>query len=148
MKKSDWEDVVEGCKEFGVARSLSSIPRPYTKKDADWFINQCLGEIRRKKRDKYTFAIILKKENKLIGTTGLFSMKEKSKSCITGPWINKKYWRKGYIIEAKIPVLDFIFNDLNLERIETTAMVDNIAPNEMSKKIGFEYEGTKRKSTY
>jgi [ribosomal protein S5]-alanine N-acetyltransferase len=147
-KKSDWKDIVEGCKELDVAKNISTIPNPYKKKDAELFIENALKKWRKKDKDGYMFFIELKDEKKVIGSTSLYSINKLSKKAKTGSWINKKYWRKGYILEAKISILDFAFNKLKLEKLESGARVKNRASNLMSKNLGFKNEGTKRKSTF
>lgn len=145
-KRSDWKDVVEGSRDIQVSKMLAVVPHPYKKKDALRWINDVIKKWKKKKKEDYTFFIELKKEKKVIGATGIHKVSYIDKKAKTGSWINKKYWRKGYILEAKIPILDFIFNKLQLEKVETEAFVENKASNEMSKKLGFRYEGTKRKS--
>lgn len=144
-KKSDWKDILEGVNDLDVAKNLLKVSYPYKKKDAKSFINDTLKEWRKKEQKDYTFFIELKSEKKVIGSTGIHSVKKENGTATTGSWINKKYWKKGYITEAKIPILDFAFNKLNLRRLETEAFEENKASNNMSKKLGYVYEGKKRK---
>lgn len=145
-RKSDWKDVVEGVKNVEVTRNLKVVPCPYTKKDAIKWINTTVKKWKKKEKDDYTFFIELKSEKKVIGATGIHRISKKNGITTTGSWINRKYWRKGYILEAKVPILDFIFNKLKLRKVETEAYVENVASNNMSQKLGFKKEGTKRKS--
>ncbi len=145
-RKSDWKDILEGARDLDVSKELSDVPHPYKKKDAEWFIDDVIKKWEKKEKKNYTFFIELKSEKKVIGSTNLYSINQQDRGAKTGSWINKKYWRKGYILEAKIPILDFAFNKLNLIKIETEAFVKNKASNNMSKKLGFKKEGTKRKS--
>ena len=63
----------------------------------------------------------------------------------TGSWVNQKYWRQGYITEAKIAVNDFAFNKLKLRRLNSTVHVANKASNATQKKMGYKLEGVRRK---
>lgn len=146
VKKSDWKDIVEGISDKEVSKNLKIVPYPYSKKDALGWINKKLKKQKEREKDDYSFCIELKSEKKLIGATGLHRVSKKNGKCDTGSWISRKYWRKGYILEAKVPVLDFAFNKLKLRKIETAAFVENTASNNMSQKLGFRKEGTKRKS--
>ena len=47
-KISDWKDVVEGIGDFDVAKMMVSVPYPYAKKDALWFINLKTKEWKKK----------------------------------------------------------------------------------------------------
>lgn len=146
-KKTDWKDIVEGASDLSVSKMLLVVPHPYRKKDALSWINSCIKKWKKKDKSDYTFFIILKSENKVIGATGLHEIDKRQGKAVTGSWINKKYWRNGYILESKVPVLDFAFKKLKLRKIETAAFVENIASNNMSQKLGFKLEGTKRKGT-
>ncbi len=146
-RKSDWKDIVEGAGELDVSKWVPIIPFPYKKKDAVWFINDVMKKWRKKKKEDYTFFIELKSEKKVIGVTGIHKVDMHNRKAKTGSWINKNYWRKGYILESKIPVLDFAFNKLKLRKIETGAFAENKASNKMSRKLGFKYEGRKRKTS-
>jgi len=145
-KLSDWKDMVEGLNDLEVSKTLKYISYPYTKKDAIKSINYALKEWKKKNKWYYMFLIELKSEKKVIGSTGIYEISKEHFKCTTGSWINKNYWRKGYILEAKVPVLDFIFNKLKLRKIETDANKENISSNNMSKKLGFKLEGIRRKS--
>lgn len=145
FRKSDWKDIVEGVSNINVSKMTTCIPHPYSKKDAQKFISEKIGKWKKKNKKDYTFLIELKSEKKVIGGTTIFNIAKLSANAETGSWINKKYWRRGFILESKVPVLDFAFNKLKLRRIYSLAFVDNKASNSMSKKLGFAFEGTLRK---
>ena|SRR3989344_2963695 len=145
-RKTDWKDVVEGAGDIEVSRNLLVVPHPYRKKDAMKWINSSIKKWKSKNKEGYTFFIELKSEGKVIGATSIHKINKEQGIANTGSWINKRYWRKGYILEAKVPVLDFVFKKLKLRKIETSAFVENIASHNMSTKLGFTHEGTKRKA--
>ena len=145
-RKSDWKDVVEGANDIEVSKNLLVVPHPYKKKDAIKWINSTIKKWKIKNKKDYTFFIELKSEGKVIGATSLHKIDKEHGVANTGSWINKKYWRRGYILEAKVPILDFAFGKLKLRKIETVAFVENIASNNMSLKLGFKHEGLKRKA--
>jgi len=147
-KLSDWEDMVEGLNDLEVSKNLKYISYPYNKKEATKSIKYALKEWKKKEKWYYMFLIELKSEKKVIGSTGLYEINKEHSKCTTGSWINKKYWRKGYILEAKVPVLDLAFNKLKFRKIETSAYKENKASNNMSKKLGFKFEGVKKKSQF
>ena len=61
---------------------------------------------------------------------------------------NHDYWGRGIATEAYSILLDYAFNELNLNRIEATVLDSNIASLKMHKKCGYEEEGVKRSSVY
>jgi len=144
-KKSDWKDIVEGIGEYNVAKMMSRVPYPYKKKDAISFINKKINGLKQKNKDYYLFFIELKSEKKVIGAIELSKINYFSQTAVTGSWINKKYWRQGYITEAKIALNNFAFNKLKLQRLNSIVHTDNIASNKTQMKVGYKLEGTMRK---
>lgn len=144
-KIKDWKDVLEACKELDVSKNLGIVPYPYTKKDAISFVNFAIKEWKRKNQEKYIFFLELKSNGKMIGVT---EIKNKDGIGKSGSWINKKYWRKGYITEAKIAVNDFAFNILKVRKLESEAYKENKASNIMQKKMGYLYEGCRKQGSF
>lgn len=142
----DWKDIVEGCEELDVARSMSYMPHPYDKREAYKFIKKINKEWKQKEITSMQFSIELKSEKKIIGGIGLGDISKFSGTAQTGSWINKKYWRKGYITEAKVALNNFAFNKLKLRRLNSYVYKDNKASNATQKKMGYLLEGTLRKS--
>ncbi len=145
-KTSDWKDILEGVGEYDVAKMLLKVPHPYSKKMAEEFIKKIIKRWRKKVKDDYLFLIELKSEKKVIGAIGLHSVDDFSKIATTSSWINKKYWRVGYMTEAKIAVNDFAFNELKLRRLNSNVFINNKASNRTQLKVGYKLEGKKRKA--
>lgn len=145
-KTSDWKDIVEGVGEYDVAKMLLKVPHPYHEKDAKSFIKKTLVNWRQKVIADYLFFIELKSEKKVIGSIGIHKIDNFSGTGTTGSWINKKYWRNGYMTEVKIAVNDFAFNKLKLRRLNSNVFADNKASNATQIKMGYKLEGMKRKS--
>jgi ribosomal-protein-alanine N-acetyltransferase len=144
-KKSDWKDLVEGVGEYDVAKMLSKIPHPYNKKDAVDYLKKAVKRSKQKIENDYTFFIELKSEKKIIGAIGIHDIDSFSGVGRTGSWINKKYWRNGFMTEAKIAVNDFAFNKLKLRRLDSDVYADNEASNATQRKMGYKLEGVQRK---
>ena len=140
----DWKDIVEGVGDYDVAKMTKSIPHPYTRADAEWFIKDCL---KRWEQSAYAFMIELKSEKKVIGVIDLRNINTFNGTGTTGSWINKKYWRMGYMTEAKIAVNDFAFNSLKLRRLNSTVNTKNKASNATQLKVGYVLEGVQRKAS-
>jgi len=145
-KKGDWKDIVEGAGEFDVAKMTASISHPYKKKDAEDFIKKTIKKWNQKVITDYSFVIELKSEKKVIGGIGLHRINKFFGKAETGSWINKKYWRRGYITEAKIAINDFAFNKLKLRRLNSFVFKDNKASNATQMKMGYKLEGMQRKA--
>lgn len=143
-RMSDWKDLVEGMNNLNVSKNLLKIKFPYSKKDAEGWIKNCQKVWNKKINKKYPFFIELKSEKKVIGAINL-SFDSHNLIGGTGSWINEKYWKKGYITEAKIAVNEFAFNELKLRKLETEVYSDNKASNAVQKFVGYKYEGNRKK---
>lgn len=143
---SDWKDIVEGIGDYDVAKMLLKVPYPYKRKDAEAFIKRRIKKWKEKDLDDYLFMIELKSEKKVIGAVGIHEIDKFSGIATTGSWINKKYWRNGYMTEAKIVINDFAFNKLKLRRLNSRVYKDNKASNATQFKMGYKLEGVKRKA--
>ena len=88
------------------------------------------------------FAIFEKKSHKFVGQCGLQCLEGKADSIDTelAFVIAKEFWGKGYGTEASKAVLDFGFNQANLETIFAVTMPENVAAKKLLKKLGFEFK--------
>ena len=96
-RKGDVKDLIEGLNDLKVSRWLIFVPHPYTKKDAEKWIDHCIEIAKNgKKRNSYKFAIELKSEKKVIGGTSLDKINKFLGTAGGGIWLNSKYHGKGY----------------------------------------------------
>jgi ribosomal-protein-alanine N-acetyltransferase len=142
----DVSDLIEGIGEFDVGKMLLNIPHPYKKKDAIDYINRSTIRWNDKKRVDYPFFIVLKSTKKVIGGIGVHKVNKFEKTATTGSWINKKYWKQGFITEAKIAINDLAFNKLKVEKLRTEVYKENVASNATQKKVGYKVEGFQLKA--
>ena len=95
--------------------------------------------------ENYIFAIVIKEINNHIGNITLQNINWVHKFATEGIMIgDKKYWKDGYGTEARSLLLEFAFNDLNLNRIVSSAFVDNVAGLKSNSKLGYKQEGLLR----
>lgn len=91
-----------------------------------------------------TFAIILKNENKMIGTLELHTYIRGFKAEL-GYSINPKYQGNGYATEAAIEAIIWGFESLGLARIECTSYTHNNSSQRVCQKLHLTYEGIRKK---
>jgi RimJ/RimL family protein N-acetyltransferase len=144
-KMSDWKDVVEGIGDYDVCKNMVSVPYPYREKDALTFIKYQIKQSKEKRPKNYNFFLELKSEKKMIGCLSIVKIDYFSGVGETGSWVNKKYWKKGYMTEAKVVVNNFAFNKLKLRRLYSPVFTDNVASNATQQKMGYKLEGKMRK---
>ncbi len=88
-------------------------------------------------------------DNKFIGTIGIHDIKWKDRTATTGTLIGEKeYQNKGYRSEAKMLLLNYAFNTLNLRKIKSTVFDFNKRSYEYSSKCGYKIEGVLKKETF
>lgn len=144
----DWkdEDIIDlqnGLNNINVSKWLSSVPYPYTKQDAESFIafSKQVGE----NLKNIMLAIVLKENNKVIGGTSIENINTKDGTAGGGIWINEKYQKNGYGIEAFSTRAKYCFEKLNLRRLENGYFTGNEKSKNMQHKLGYKDEGIRRK---
>jgi RimJ/RimL family protein N-acetyltransferase len=116
-----------------VIKWLSEIPFPYTIGHAEEFIERSQEEVL--KQESYNFMIF--QDRKMLGGIGLRDFNKNS--CELGYWLGKKYWGNGFASEAVNGILDFGFDQLNLEEIYAAYKITNEGSKRVLEKCGFEF---------
>lgn len=110
-----------------------------TKIEAEKYIQKIIDEYN--KNGISRFAVFLKENNKLIGFSGLKYRNQEENNHINfydlGYRFSEEYWKKGYATEAAVFWLNYGFNEMNLSEIYASAVSENIASNNLLKKLGF-----------
>lgn len=96
----------------------------------------------------YDWAVVLRSENKMIGTCGFTSFDFANNAGEVGYVINPKYAGKGYATEALLKIMHVGFMTFNLHRIYARHMDGNDASRRVMEKCGMTYEGCARSSMY
>ena len=138
----DVDDLIKNISDLKISKWLLVVAYPYTKEDAEWWINHC----EEKGEKNYEFNIELKSSGELIGGVGLSNIKEEQGTADIGYWLGTGHQRKGIMSEAVKAVLDLAFNKLKLRRLEAPIFAGNEPSQGLAKSLGFIYEGTKRKA--
>ena len=92
----------------------------------------------------YTFALVRREDNKLIGSCGITIRSEPNKEAEMGYILNKSHWNQGYTTEAANRLMRFGFQQLGLHRIYATCDPANVASFKVMEKIGMKREGLLR----
>ena len=98
--------------------------------------------------DVFCWTILLKDTNEVIGQ---ITVQEKGidKSIRDVGWfISKSNQRKGYAYEAAHTILDYMFNEVEINKIETSAAIINPASWRLMEKLGFKRLETTHKNKY
>ena len=117
-----------------------------TKEDSLSFIQFACEEF--EKQSSIIWAILLKSENKMIGTIDLRNYNSIHRCGEVGYVIGKQYWNKGFVSEAMKAVIDYGFGELNLNRIESHCEHENTGSWHVMENCGMKYEGTLREKVF
>ncbi|MBD3247898.1 GNAT family N-acetyltransferase [Candidatus Falkowbacteria bacterium] len=141
--KCDANSIYKHANDKKVFR-YTTLPYPYTKKDALEFIPIAQKGLR--EQTDYELGIAMKDEDSIIGMIALKHIDRENKlSAEIGYWLGVKYWRQGITSEAAGLMLDFAFYDLNLNKVFAKVMEPNQASVKLLQKLGFKKEGFLRK---
>jgi len=97
---------------------------------------------------KYSFALIHKEANKLIGSCGLVRSDTNGPQYSLGYVFNKDWWRQGLCTEATAALVSFGFGELGAHRLWAHVFLGNTASERVLQKLGFRYEGCALKSMF
>jgi [ribosomal protein S5]-alanine N-acetyltransferase len=136
--KKDIPTIVKELNQKAISDTTLHIPYPYSKKDAMIWVTKNKQEI--VKGSSYTFAIIHKKTNQMIGAIGLHLNDEHNRAEV-GYWIAVSHWNKGVATEALIRILEFGFDKVGINKIFATHLVDNPSSGRVMLKAGMIREG-------
>lgn len=97
-----------------------------------------MKEAKLKDREKYFFAIFIKKTNEYVGDIGFTVIIDSTYGKVVnlGYFSLPKFWGKGVITEAAEAVVDFAFNNACVLKIETGCIKANIGSERVMQKIG------------
>ncbi len=107
----------------------------------DWFQNRFVEKL------GIRWGISLKGSDSIIGTIGFNNFTKRHRANI-GYDLQTNFWNRGIITEALKTVINFGFNELDINRIEAEVMQGNYASEKLLIKVGFKNEGILREWMY
>ena len=122
MKKTDYHDMYEYASNPDVTKYLTWEIHPnaaYTLRYLAYVATRYrAGEF-------FDWAVVLRENNKMIGTCGFTRIDEENSILEIGYVINPKFWGMGIATEAAERIIEFAFEELNINRIEAKFMFGN-----------------------
>lgn len=117
---------------------------PNTEKETKEFIQRAMSTRNEKPRRMYTLAIVVEKEDRLIGSCGINVSNPENREGWLGYCLDRNFWGKGYGTEVARGLMDFGFTELALHRIFATCDPGNTASAHVLEKSGMKREGCLR----
>lgn len=97
--------------------------------------------------DNYQWAIALRESPaEPIGSISVVSLNHSVASAQIGYCIGRKWWHKGITSEALKRVVDYLFDEVEMNRIEAWHDTQNANSGAVMEKCGMRYEGTMRQA--
>lgn len=145
MKLSDAKDMYDYAQRSEVTRYLLWAPHESLE-----YTRSYLKQVERCYRQGtfHDFGVILKENNRLIGTCGFARIDEPNATAEAGYVLNPDYWGNGIATEALSAVIALGFEKKGFNRIESRYMVDNQASRRVMEKSGMTFEGVLRQSIF
>ena len=84
------------------------------------------------------------KDGEMIGSIGITITSEYDFKGELGYKIGSRWWNQGYSSEAARAVIDYMFCNTDIERIDAFSSVENPASKKEMEKVGMHYEGLLR----
>ena len=94
----------------------------------------------------YQWAIELKALGEVIGSISVVNQDERVDMVEIGFCVGRNWWGQGIMTEAFRAVIDFLFGEVGVQRIEAGHDPNNPASGAVQRKCGLIYEGTLRRS--
>ena len=108
-----------------------------THRSLDDSLDYITGAIDKYRRhDLGPWGIILRAENKLIGTIAFASWNSNHGRIKIGYALSRSYWNRGFATEAARRVIEYGFDALRLNRIAAYCRLDNVASARVLEKAG------------
>ena len=97
------------------------------------------------KGERLVFVIIDKITNKIIGSTSIYEISTHHARCEIGStWLTPTYWRTAINTNCKYLLLQYIFEQMKLERVQLKTDNLNIRSQNAIERIGAKFEGRLR----
>jgi ribosomal-protein-alanine N-acetyltransferase len=141
----DADDYFEFASDSEVTRFLRWGPHP-NKEHTLGYLQGVLDEY--SKGEDGPWGIELKTPSKVIGIVHLMQLDTHHKKAQIGFVLARAHWGTGYMTEALNAVLEYVFTELQLNRIEALSIVGNRAAVRAMERVGMRAEGVLRQYAF
>lgn len=139
LSKEDAPTIARWINDPRVRKFVSATFPKNEQQEEEW-INKLASD------DKNIVFGIETKDGKFIGLMGIHQINWVYRICTTGAIIGEnEYWGKGYGTDAKMHLLDYIFNTLNLHKVCSNVIAFNKRSLRYSLHCGYEIEGCRKR---
>lgn len=90
----------------------------------------------------FDWIVILKETNEPIGEIEAVNVSRASRLVEMGYCFGSKFWNKGYATEALSAFIDYMFNEVNVDKVIACHISTNPASGRVMQKCGMQHDGT------
>ena len=80
-------------------------------------------------------------QDKVVGTVGFNNIDSGLQKVEIGYWLDKDFQGKGIVSKCVSKLIDYAFTELNMQKIQIAAAVDNLASRNVCERLGLKLEG-------
>ncbi|HEX9960697.1 MAG TPA: GNAT family protein [Pyrinomonadaceae bacterium] len=91
-----------------------------------------------------SFALSVVWKGKIAGSVGFHNLDNDNKSAHIGYWLAEEAQGKGLITRCCRVLIDYLFDELKLNRIQISCNVENVKSRAIPERLGFQLEGIHR----
>ncbi|UWU13929.1 GNAT family N-acetyltransferase [Rhizobium sullae] len=130
---ADANAIAESLSDFAITRMLARVPAPYDRQDAlDWLVPVTSGSL-----PDWHLAVTDGDDAHI----GVVSVELRHGRWHLGYWLNRYFWRRGYMSEAVAAVLERFSRRMPDTAVHSGVFADNPASLRLQEKLGFRMTG-------
>jgi RimJ/RimL family protein N-acetyltransferase len=143
-KPGDAEAIVAACNDRAIAEFLDMIPQPYTRSDANAYLDIC--RVGWRDGTFSNFAVVL--DGQAVGSIGIRWKEPDQGVAEVGYWVAADARGTGVCTRALRLVATWVLARPGMVRLQLRAAEENVASQRVAEKAGFTREGVLRSSHY
>ena len=94
--------------------------------------------------DKIDFTCAIYFQNQFVGVIGLKDTDLDNKKTEIGYWLSESFQHKGIVTRSSKTMINYVFDEMNLNRIQLKAATGNFKSQHVAGRLGFISEGIER----
>ena len=106
--------------------------------------NEFIARSLRAFADEGRFEAVIIYDGKIVGCIGFHNLDKVNRSAHIGYWIDGEHEGKGIVTRCCLAVINYLFETVNLNRVQINCNVDNHRSRAIPERAGFKLEGIQR----
>lgn len=132
-------DTVDRNRRF-LGKWLNWVPKTLSLIDTKEFLEKNLAKF----NEDQSGAFAIYYQGQFAGLVDLHEIDAKNNKSSIGYWLDKDFYGKGIMTKSVQVLLEYAFEELNINRVEIQAAVENTKSQAVAERLGFKFEGTAR----